>query len=185
MCGLDKWWQDYSWFHHGFGPFTASYKNLLACEWTGTQWTGVSKAQELWSTIRWASHKLGVKRGRMVGVCVCFGVSLRDYGHFCLDFCGVFTALKVWIQCFKCCNRAQSGENNLISLSESAAESLTDIQFDASHQKQDFVFGVDLSGEKMHLSGHFVQKPSRTNKIHSVFTTWLKYCLLNIVFTHI
>lgn len=30
--GQYKCWQDYSWFHHGFGPFTASSKNLLACE---------------------------------------------------------------------------------------------------------------------------------------------------------
>lgn len=59
VCGLDKWRQDYSWSHHGFGPFTASYKkkNLLACEWTGTRWMEFSKAQEHWSTIRWAFHK--------------------------------------------------------------------------------------------------------------------------------
>lgn len=70
---LDKWWRDYSWFHHGFGPFTAPYKNLLACEWTGAQWREVSKAQEHWSTIRWAFYKLGVS-GRAWCVSVFWGL---------------------------------------------------------------------------------------------------------------
>lgn len=52
----------------------------------------------------------------MVCVSVCFWVSLRDCGHFCLDFCGDLTGLEVRVQYFKCCDNPNLEVNHFISL---------------------------------------------------------------------